>query len=208
MIIPTNKKSQTQVAEVIRGGGVIAFRTDTFYGLGADPFNESAVRRIRQLKGREEVKPILLLISDPGEVDRFIVNQSQLFKEVANRFWPGPLTLISAARTELRADLTAGTMTIGLRLPDDENVRALVRLCGGALTATSANTAGEPPARTPKDVENYFSEGIDLIVDGGEVMATKPSTVLDLSKPEPRLIREGAITRAELEGIIPDHFGI
>lgn len=208
MIQKDNQETRALAARIIFGGGVIAFRTDTFYGLGADPFNESAVRRIRRLKGREEAKPILLLISDPDEVDRFIINEGPLFKEVANRFWPGPLTLISVACKELAADVTAETKTIGLRLPNDENVRALVRLCGGALTATSANTSGQPPARTATDVESYFSEGIDLIIDGGEVTATQPSTVLDLSKPEPRLIREGAITWEELEEIIPDYFGI
>ncbi|MDQ2937383.1 MAG: L-threonylcarbamoyladenylate synthase [Acidobacteriota bacterium] len=205
MIIPNTTQFQARIAEIIRGGGVIAFRTDTFYGLGADPFNESAVRRIRRLKGREEAKPILLLISDLEEVDRFITNQSQLFNQVANRFWPGPLTVVSVARQALPSVLTAGTKTIGLRLPDDENLRALVRLCGGALTATSANTAGEPPARSATEVENYFAQnidlvqGIDLIIDGGEVTATQPSTVLDLTVAQPRLIREGAITREDLQ---------
>ncbi len=205
MIIPNTTQFQARIAEIIRGGGVIAFRTDTFYGLGADPFNESAVRRIRRLKGREEAKPILLLISDLEEVDRFITNQSQLFNQVANRFWPGPLTVVSVARQALPSVLTAGTKTIGLRLPDDENLRALVRLCGGALTATSANTAGEPPARSATEVENYFAQnidlvqGIDLIIDGGEVTATQPSTVLDLTVAQPRLMREGAITREDLQ---------
>jgi L-threonylcarbamoyladenylate synthase len=199
MIQKDNVQSQAQAAKIISEGGVIAFRTDTFYGLGADPFNESAVRRIRRLKGREEAKPILLLISDWDEVDRFIINQSQLFKQVANHFWPGPLTLVSVARTELSPDLTAGTKTIGLRLPNDENVRALVRLCGGALTATSANTSGQRPARTATEVENYLPQGIDLIIDGGEATVTEPSTVLDLSVAQPRLIREGAITREELQ---------
>ncbi|MDQ6653318.1 MAG: L-threonylcarbamoyladenylate synthase [Acidobacteriota bacterium] len=200
MIITSNRQSQIQSAEIIRCGGVIAFRTDTFYGLGADPFNKSAVRQIRRLKGREDDKPILLLISDPSEVDRFIINQSQLFKEVANRFWPGRLTIVGIASAAIPIESTAGTNTIGLRLPDDEDLRALVRKCGGALTATSANISGQPPAQTAKDVENYFPQGIHLIIDGGEVTATQPSTVLDLSGAKPSLIREGAVTRGELEG--------
>jgi L-threonylcarbamoyladenylate synthase len=199
MIQKDNLETQAQAAKIISEGGVIAFRTDTFYGLGADPFNECAVRRIRQLKGREEAKPILLLISDFDAVDRLIKTQSPLFKQFAKRFWPGPLTLVSVARMELPPDLTAGTNTIGLRLPDDGTVRALVRLCGGALTATSANTSGQQPARTATDVENYFAQGIDLIIDGGETTVTQPSTVVDLSVAQSRLIREGAITRAELE---------
>jgi L-threonylcarbamoyladenylate synthase len=89
--------------------------------------------------------------------------------------------------------LTAGTKSLGVRLPDDDDVRSLVRACGGALTATSANVSGQPPARTAKEVENYFPTGIDLIIDGGEATAIEPSTVLDLIGPEPRLIREGAV---------------
>ena len=177
---------------------VIAFRTDTFYGLGADPLNPSAIRKIKELKGREDGKPILLLISDDDQVDRFI-QQSEFFKLVARGHWPAPLTLIGAARPEVASELTAGTNSLGVRLPDDDNVRALVRACGGALTATSANVSGQPPARTAQEVARYFPQGIDLIVDGGEVTVTEPSTVLDVSRSQPRLVREGAISRDDLK---------
>jgi L-threonylcarbamoyladenylate synthase len=198
MILKDNAETRTEAAGIIAAGGVIAFRTDTFYGLGADPFNARAIRKIRLLKGREDGKPILLLISDESEVDRFI-QQAAFFKLVARNHWPAPLTLIGVSRPEVPAALTASTHTIGVRLPDDENVRALVRACGGALTATSANVSGQPPARTAKEVENYFPAGIDLIVDGGEATATQASTVLDVSSSEARLVREGAISRDELK---------
>ncbi len=198
MIASDNSQSHVRASEVILRGGVIGFRTDTFYGLGADPLNQSAVGKIRGLKSREEAKPILILISDLSEVDRFLTHSSEVFKIIARRFWPGPLTLVGVARPELPNELTAGKGTIGVRLPDDEIVRALVRACGGALTATSANVSGEAPARSAEEIRNYFPVGVDLIVDGGEVTATQPSTVLDLSGSEARLIREGAITREEL----------
>jgi tRNA A37 threonylcarbamoyladenosine synthetase subunit TsaC/SUA5/YrdC len=89
-----------------------------------------------------------------------------------------------------------------MRLPDDNDVRALVRACGGALTATSANISGQPPARTAQEVEKYFPSGIDLIVDGGEVTARQPSTVLDVSGSDVRLVREGAISRAQLKELL------
>jgi L-threonylcarbamoyladenylate synthase len=193
-----NAETRAEAAGIIAAGGVIAFRTDTFYGLGADPFNANAIQKIRALKGREETKPILLLISDDSEVNRFI-QQAEFFKVVARKHWPAPLTLIGVARPEVPAELTAGTNSLGVRLPDDEDVRAFVRTCGGALTATSANVSGQPPARTAKEVENYFPAGIDLIVDGGEVTATEASTVLDVSSSEVRLVREGAISRDELK---------
>ena len=202
MILKDNHEARAEAARIIRRGGVIAFRTDTFYGLGADPFNASAVRKIRELKGREEAKPILLLISDLTEVDRFITHQSQVFKSVANRFWPGPITLIGTARSELPVELTAGTQTIGLRLPNNEDVRSLVRECGGALTATSANTSGREPSKTAVEVAAYFPRVIGLILDGETVTATEPSTVLDLTEDKPRLIREGAVRRELLADLL------
>ncbi|MDQ1637416.1 MAG: L-threonylcarbamoyladenylate synthase [Pyrinomonadaceae bacterium] len=202
MIRSDSQTAQSEAARIISTGGVIAFRTDTFYGLGADPLNSAAVAKIRKLKGREDNKPILVLISDMDQLDRFVGEKSGIFGLVAVGHWPAPLTLIGPARPELPLELTAGSNTIGVRLPDDENVRALTRACGGALTATSANVSGEPPARTAKEVEEYFPTGIDLIIDGGEVTATEPSTVLDLSEAEPRLVREGAIPRAALRDLL------
>lgn len=198
MILRQSPKALEQAAGIIASGGLIAFRTDTFYGLGADPLSRLAIGRIRQLKSREEIRPILLLISDYDKVAQFITKPSELFLSIANQHWPGPLTLVSSARPELPEELTAGTGTIGLRLPDDDEVRSLVHCCGGALTATSANPSGATPARTAKDVETYFATGIDLIIDGGAVTVMQPSTVVDVSEDKPRLIREGAISRKTL----------
>ena len=195
MILPDNATNRTLVAKTITDGGVIAFRTDTFYGLGVDPLNRQAVKRIIDLKGREQ-KPILLLIADRSDVDRFIATQSEAFETVSGKFWPGPLTLVGAADANVPQELTAGTGTIGLRLPDDNQLRALVRLCGGALTATSANLSGGKPAQTAEEVAGYFSTGVDVILDGGRTTATTASTVLDLSQPIPRIIREGLISQA------------
>ncbi|MEP6568692.1 MAG: L-threonylcarbamoyladenylate synthase [Acidobacteriota bacterium] len=198
MIRNDNEDIRREASKLVAAGGLIAFRTDTFYGLGADPFNPAAIRKIRELKGREDRKPILLLIADVSEVDRF-VQQSAFFKLVARGHWPAPLTLIGVSRPEVPTELTGGTNSLGVRLPDNEDVRALLRACGGALTATSANVSGQPPARTAAEVEKYFPTGIDLIVDGGEATASQPSTVLDVSGSDVRLVREGAITRKDLK---------
>jgi L-threonylcarbamoyladenylate synthase len=202
MNVPENQPSQLEAAAIIRRGGIIAFRTDTFYGLGVDPFNETAVRALKRLKGREDGKPILVLIADRSDVGRFIESRSALFDEVAAQFWPGPLTLVGQAHPDLPIELTAGTGTIGVRLPNDDQVRDLIRACGGALTATSANLSGNPPARNAAEVQAQFATGIELIIDSGEVQVSKPSTVLDLSGAEPRLIREGAVSRTQLRSIL------
>lgn len=188
-----------KVSEIIASGGVIAFRTDTFYGLGADPFNAMAVARIRELKGREDDKPILLLLSDPEQVERLIAERSDAFARAAKEFWPGPLTIVGRAVATLPPAITAGTGTVGVRLPAAESVRELVRDCGGVLTATSANPSGREPARSAAEVASYFPHGLDLIVDDGEVSSTEPSTVLDATTSPPRVVRAGAIGREVIE---------
>lgn len=198
MIIPDGELARAEAATTIRRGGVIGYRTDTLYALGANPSSSEAVSKIIKLKGREDGKPILLLISDLEIVPHYLSRTSDLFHAIANRFWPGPLTLIGEARNQLPQDLTGGTNTLGLRLPNSSKVRELVRACGGALTATSANPSGEPPALTALELENYFPE-IDLVIEGGAVIATEPSTVLNVSGSEVQLLREGAIKCSELE---------
>jgi len=198
MIVKDIEEARRLASQVIGAGGILAFRTDTFYGLGADPFNRDALRRINDLKGRDG-KPILVVISDAEEAERFTASRTELFNAVSKRHWPGALTIVVKARPKVPEELTAGTGTIGLRLPDDDAVRSFIRACGGALTATSANLAGEPPARTAQEVARSFPRGLDLIVDGGEYQGDKPSTVLDVSGESVRLIREGAVTRQELE---------
>jgi len=199
MIVPNSRESHNSAAEIIRRGGVIAFRTDTFYGLGADPFNRHALERIKQLKSREASKPILVVISDIDQIERFVSERSRAFDLLAERFWPGALTLIGQAAPTVPDEVTAGTGTIGIRLPDDDDVLALMRSCGGALTATSANPSGEKPARTADEVASYFGATVDLIIDGGKARADLPSTVVDAGGLEPKLIREGAIPWSEIQ---------
>ena len=183
---------------MVATGGVIAFRTDTFYGLGADPFDRAAVQRIKELKGREDNKPILIVISDLDQVERFIAMPSHSFQLLSKEFWPGALTLIGKSRPEVPEEITAGSGTIGVRLPNDERVRELVRACGGALTATSSNPSHEPPATNADSVQNYFAERIDLIIEDEESQTNAPSTVVDATGDEPKLIREGVIAWSEI----------
>jgi L-threonylcarbamoyladenylate synthase len=208
MLLAYDEKTRELAARTIAAGGVLAFRTDTFYGLGADPFNPLALRKIYALKGREDGKPLLVIISDAAITERLMAAQSKLFEAVAARHWPGPITLIGQARQDIPEELTAGTGTIGVRLPDGERVRDFVRAMGGALTATSANPSGTVPARTALEVEDYFPNGLDLIIDTGPAPGGLPSTVLDTSGPTARLIREGAVSREELEETLERQVGI
>ena len=199
---PDNDATRKLAAEIVLNGGLVAFRTDTFYGLGADPLNRLAVERLRTIKGRDEGKPILLLIADIRDLDRLVSAKPPLFELLSKQFWPGPLTIVLPANVDLPDDVTAGTDSVGLRLPDDAVARALVRVCGGRLTATSANPSGQAPATSAAQVQEYFPRGIDLIIDGGSVTATAPSTVVDITCEAPRIIREGVVSRTELEAIL------
>lgn len=197
LIVVDGPEARLRAAESVAAGGVVAFRTDTFYGLGVDPFNAGALQALNELKGREG-KPVLLLVAEEAGAGRFLRGDSQLFLELAARFWPGALTIVAEAREGVPELLTAGTGTVGVRLPDDREARAIVRACGGALTATSANPAGSPPARTASEAANYFKGGLSLVIDGGEARSELPSTVLAVEGRAARLIREGVVSRAEL----------
>jgi L-threonylcarbamoyladenylate synthase len=187
------------ISQTIAGGGVVAFRTDTFYGLGANPFDRQAVQRIRDLKGREDRKPILIVVSGRDQVSRFIPSPSRVFVRLAEEFWPGPLTLIGEAAAEVSDEVSAGTRSVGLRFPADKRVLALIAGCGGALTATSANPSGKMPARTAMEADAYFGEKIDMIVDDGEAQTDRPSTVVSVEREHATLIREGVISWAEVQ---------
>jgi L-threonylcarbamoyladenylate synthase len=198
LIYPDSHAARERAAQAVAGGGVVAFRTDTFYGLGADPFNADALELINTLKGRDG-KPILVLAGDAGDALRLISEVTRAFEVLAAGHWPGALTLVARARAEAPGLLTAGTGTVGVRLPEDGEARGVVRACGGLLTATSANRAGQPPARTAAEAARYFEGAPGLVLDGGAARTELPSTVIDVTGDRPRLIREGVVTRAELE---------
>lgn len=202
MIRADSELTRREASAVIKRGGVIAFRTDTFYGLGADPFQPQAVARIKELKGREDHKPILIVVSTRAAVARFISDLTADFEQLSNSFWPGPLTLVGKAVEGLPDSVTAGTQTVGVRLPADEAVLALIEACGESLTATSANPSALSPAETAIQVQEYFGESIDLIIDGGQAITEHPSTVVDVSGATARLVREGVIAWPKIQSTL------
>ncbi len=181
-----------EIVALLRGGGIIAFPTDTAYGLGADPFNDGAVDRIFEVKGRPETKPILLVVNSLDMAET-VGHASEIFRAVANRFWPGPLTLIVKARPNLSAKVTAGTGNIGLRRPAAGFATTLAARLGRPITATSANRAGQPSAITASEVRAQFDAGLDALIDGGTLPARGGSTLLDLTADPPVLLRDGPV---------------
>ena len=181
------------IVAILRAGGLIAFPTDTAYGLGADPFNEAAIDRIFDIKRRAEGKPILLLVGSVQMAESVSV-PSPIFYKVAEKFWPGPLTLVVKAADAVPVKITAATKTIGLRWPVAEFARFLVTRLGKPITATSANRSAMPAAVTAEEVRHELGESIDALIDGGTLPARGGSSLLDLTVDPPVLLREGPIS--------------
>jgi L-threonylcarbamoyladenylate synthase len=179
--------------EVLGSGGVIAYPTETFYGLGADPKNAAAVRRLFDIKGRQADQPLLLLIQDLSQVAEWAAVVTPAAEKFMKQYWPGPLTLVFAARPEVLPELTAGTGKIGLRVPGSGLTLRLLRELGIALTGTSANRSGMKSPQTAEEAAAEIGDGADLILDGGRTPGGIPSTVIDVSEELPRIIRRGAL---------------
>jgi L-threonylcarbamoyladenylate synthase len=197
-ILKSDPQGIKKAAQMILKGGIIAFPTETFYGLAADALNEAVLKKIFRLKKREEGKPLLLLIADKSWLKGLVQNVSPLAERLMDRFWPGPLTLVFNASPQLSPLLTADTGKIGVRLSPHPVTQALVQAVGRAITGTSANLSGQPGTLTALEVFQSLGESLDAVLDGGKTSGGPGSTVLDVSDPPPRIIREGMISRDEL----------
>jgi L-threonylcarbamoyladenylate synthase len=182
-----------EAARVISGGGIVAFPTESFYGLGADAGNAEAVARVFAVKGRPESKPLLVLVDSPDRAMALCREISAGARGLMARHWPGPLTLVLPAAPGLPAALTAGTATIGIRMPAHPVALGLVKAAGVPVTAPSANRSGEDPPTTATAVRDAFEGAVDLILDGGVTAGGTGSTVADCTVWPPRVLRQGPI---------------
>lgn len=182
-----------RAATILARGGVVAFPTETFYGLGVAALEADAVRAVFAIKGRPESKPLLVLVDSIEMMETMVADVPAVARSLMARHWPGPLTLVLRAAPRVPAALTAGRGTIGVRLPSHPVARGLVHAVGAPLTAPSANPTGQPPPTTAAEVLRYFDGAIALVLDGGPTPGGPPSTVLDVTAEPPRVIRAGAV---------------
>ncbi len=183
-----------QATEIIRGGGVVAFPSETSYGLAASIRHIHALEQIYAIKRRARNKPLLVLISDPSQLDLLVSQIPSIAPSLIRRFWPGPLTLLFPARPGLPWPLCGDTKKVGIRISSHPWAQALVRALGDPMTATSANLSGHPPGCTAREVlDQLRSPGPDYILDGGLTSGGAPSTILDISISPPHIVRKGAI---------------
>jgi tRNA threonylcarbamoyl adenosine modification protein (Sua5/YciO/YrdC/YwlC family) len=190
------------VADQIRAGEVLGMPTDTFYGLAADPFNLRAVDRVYEIKSRSRHKPLSLLIGDTDQAQELARLLPQSFFDLAEKFWPGPLTIIVRAGSRLPLKVTANTGNVALRVPSAAIPLAVIQAAAIPITATSANLSGASECTTAGQVRDQLQDRISMIVDGGTAPREVPSTIVDLSDPASwRIMREGAISAEEITKI-------
>ncbi len=199
---PGDRDNDVRIIRTLAEGGIIVYPTDTFYGLGASGFMPDAIEKIYGIKQRSAAKPLSLVVSDMAMLSAVAHAFPPSLEDLAAAFWPGPLTLILTASSSLPPALLGPSGTIGVRIPRHVWLRRLVHEAGFPLTATSANLSGEPESADPSPVIRMFDGRVDMIIDGGCTPGGRPSTILDLTGVAPRILREGAIPRAQLQAYL------
>ena len=197
-------KTPEIAAEIIKSGGLVAIPTETVYGLGANGLDENAVAKIFEAKGRPQDNPLILHISGPEQIELFCHHIPQKAYDLAEKFWPGPLTIVLPAKNSVPKRTTGGLDTVAVRCPDSEVTREIIRLAGVPLAAPSANISGKPSTTTAQHVLHDHDGRIDAIVDGGPCRVGVESTIVDLTDERPRLLRPGGITPEELLEVLGD----
>jgi len=204
--IDPGKPDEEKLAEafrVLREGGVVAFPTETFYGLGADARNETAVEKIFRIKGRNFRNPLSVIVANDREVIPLVEEIPAAAKILMQTFWPGPLTLVFRASSSVLPRLTADTGKIGIRVSSHPIARFLAAGLAGPLTATSANPSGGPECSSADAVIRPLGDLPDAVIDGGETPGGAGSTILDVTVFPPRILREGAIPRSLILNALP-----
>ena len=192
----------TKAKKIIQGGGIIAYPTETFYGLGVDARNEEAVTALFTLKGRDFNKPVSILVKDETALRQVVTDVPPAAESLIEHFWPGPLTLVFTALPALSPLLTAGTGKIGVRVSSHPAAAELLAVIDCPLTTTSANPSGCPAPVTAAAVLDYFGDRLDALLDGGELAGKLGSTVVDVTGDAVAILREGEITAEAVEGCL------
>jgi tRNA threonylcarbamoyl adenosine modification protein (Sua5/YciO/YrdC/YwlC family) len=186
---PEPRKIQRAV-QILKGGGIIAYPTDTVYGLGCDLMNKQAIDRLYQLKGIGKDHPLAFICPDLSDIAKYAVVENQVYR-VLKRFLPGPYCFILQATREVPKIVQTKQKTVGIRVPNHPITLALVRELGQPLISTTASRPGQDPLVDPWEIDQEFS-GLDLVIDGGDAGGLVPTTVVDLSQGDVRIVREGA----------------
>ena len=196
----TSPENLSLALQILKEGGIVAFPTDTVYGLGASVHHARAIARVYEAKERSRDNPIPILIANMLDLRRVALSPPTMARRLAKRFWPGPLTLVVWRKPTLPEEISV-LSTVGIRVPDHPVAQALLTIAG-PLAVTSANRSGDPVACTAQEVFEGLEGRIDLILDGGRTPGGEPSTVVDCTRASPRILREGPISEAEIREVL------
>lgn len=201
-VVPFGEDAIAEAAELIRHGEPVAIATETVYGLAADLTNAAAVQRIFAIKGRPHDHPLIVHLPETDDLERYAIEVPNAARLLAERFWPGPLTIVLRKSDAVPLSVTGGQPTVALRIVDHPLTRAILRAFGRAVAAPSANRFGRVSPTTAQHVRDDLGDEVDLIVDGGPARIGVESTIVDLSEDEPAILRTGAIGASALAAVL------
>lgn len=201
-ILPADAGAIREAASILQGGGLVAFPTETVYGLGAHAENESAVRAMFAAKGRPADHPVIVHVAEASQVESFVTEVPETARRLAAAFWPGPMTLVFRKGPRVSPLVIGGLETVGLRVPSHPVAQALLREFGGPIAAPSANRFGRVSCTRASHVAEELTGRVDLILDGGECTVGLESTIIDVSSGQPAILRPGAVTAEDVSRVL------
>jgi len=199
-ILKATKENVLTASQTVKTGGLVVYPTDTVYGLGCDPFNVEAVKRVFRVKG-ERKKPLPILASDIEHVEK-IAYLSKDARKIVERFWPGPLMIIVPKKPTLPNIVTCNLGSVGVRVPKHDLAIQFISLSNGLLVGTSANKTGKKPALTTSEAAEQLGKDVDVILDVGPTSIGVPSTVIDLTSEKPRILRKGSVDSKDIHSFL------
>jgi len=192
-----------KAAKLVKNGGLVVYPTDTVYGLGCDPFCLRAVKRVFKVKGERKEKPLPILASDIECIEK-IAYINEKVRKIAEKHWPGPLTLVVRKKATLPNIVTCGSTSVGVRIPNHTVAIQLINFCNGLLVGTSANKTGEKPPKTAQEATKQLGKQVEVVLDAGPTPLGQESSIVDLTSEKPQLLREGPIKLVEIMNALRD----
>jgi len=192
-----------EASKVVRNGGLVVYPTDTVYGVGCDPFNVEAVKRVFEVKGERKEKPLPILASDIRFIEK-IAYLNERARKIGETHWPGPLTLVVPKKPVLPNIVTCSLASVGVRIPNHAVAVQLIKLCDGLLVGTSANKTGEKPPKTAGEAAKQLGAQVDIVLDGGPAPLGQESSIVDLTSSKPKMLRRGPVKLGEVLNALRD----
>jgi len=201
LLLKATQNNINKAAKTVKNGGLVIYPTDTVYGLGCDPFKTRAVEKLLNAKKERKDKPLPILASSLKAAEK-VAKINRDARKIAEKYWPGPVTLVVPKKSVLPNIVTCGLASVGVRVPNHQVALKLIDLCGGLLIGTSANRSNEKPPRTASEADWQLGNVVDIILDGGKSPSSQESSIIDLTSRAPKILREGPVKLQEILEIL------